>query len=101
MKVLERMIQRIYDDKWDELEKLDKAFTVLEEQHGYPPKTRYLYISGGHKVNTLVVERLWDSMAAMEQATEKLQATAEAKELFTKSAQIVKAMNIEFLMALE
>jgi len=48
MATLERMVQKIYHGKWEELEEMDKEWTTIESRHGYPSKTRYVYISGGH-----------------------------------------------------
>ena len=47
MKVVQRLIQRIYADKWPMLEKMEKTWDAAESRLGFPPKTRYRYFSGG------------------------------------------------------
>ena len=101
MTIVERQIQKVRPGKWEELEELDKENTVIESRYGYPPKTRYTYISGGHDWNTLVVERQWESFAAIEAAFQKLSADPEAKTLGDKSLEIIESTQLEFLGKLE
>ena len=101
MAILERYVQKVRPGKWEELEELDKQNTVLEERHGFPPKTRYTYISGPYDSGTLVVERLWESFSAGEAAHEKLAADPEAEELSKKAGEILKSSRLEFLSKLE
>jgi hypothetical protein len=95
------MLQKIHHGKWEELDEIDKEWTTIESRHGYPSKRRYVYISGGHDTNTLVVERLWDSFAALEEAFKKVRSDPEAKALQKKGAEIVESEQMEFLWKLE
>ncbi len=101
MAILERQIQKVRPGKWEELEEIDKEWTTIESRYGYPPKTRYVYISGAYDANTLVVERLWDSFAALEEASQELNGDPEAKPLGEKTSEIVKSTKMEFLWKLE
>jgi hypothetical protein len=100
MAILQRMIQRIGAGKWEELEELDRQWTEIENRCGYPPKTHYTYISGPHAAGTLVVERLWESFAAGEEAWNKLMADPDAAALQARTQQIVKRTHYEFLQKL-
>ena len=66
MIVIERMIQEIYPGKAAELEEIDRRYDAIESTLGFPPKRRYWSISSPYDSNTLVLERKWESMAAME-----------------------------------
>jgi len=101
MTIVERLIQKVRPGKWEELEELDKECTAIESRYGYPPKTRYTYISGGHDWNTLIVERQWDSIATAEAAFWKLSADPEAKTLGEKALEIIESTQLEFLQKLE
>ncbi len=101
MAMLERQIQKIHPGKWEELEELDKEYTTIESRYGYPPKTRYVYISGAHDNGSLVIERLWDSLAAIEEAVQKLNDDPEEKALSEKASEIIESMKMEFLLKLE
>jgi hypothetical protein len=69
---LERQIQKIRPGKWAELEELDPKFNNVESRLGFPPKRRYRCYIGGHTNNTLIIEREWESLAAMETAYMKV-----------------------------
>ena len=44
--VIMRLIQRVANGKWDDLEDIDKKCNVIEDKLGYPPKKRYRSLSG-------------------------------------------------------
>jgi hypothetical protein len=98
MIIIERMVQQIRADKWAELEKLDKKFNAVEARLGFPPKKRYSCLSGGYDMNTLIIERQWPSMAAMETAYEKTMADPEYQALGNESASIIKSYREELYM---
>jgi hypothetical protein len=101
MAILQRLIQKVRPDKWEELEEMDKEWTTIESRYEYPPKTRYVYFSGGYDTDTLVVERLWDSFAAAEETINKLSADPEANALSKKFYEIVESQKMELLVKLE
>ena len=69
---LERQVQQIHPGKWEELETLDPKFNKVESRNGFPSKRRLRCYIGGHSNNTLVIERDWESLAAMEAAYMKV-----------------------------
>ena len=81
MRVLERLIQHVNPGKWEALEVLDKKYDVMEKKLGYPTKRRYRSFAGGGDTDTLVIEREWESMAALEAAWEKSFSNAEFQQL--------------------
>lgn len=70
--IVERMVQKIYPGKWTELDEIDKRYDAVEKRLGFPAKKRYSCVMGGdHDSNTLIIEREWDSLGAMEAAFEE------------------------------
>ncbi len=95
MITLERMIQKVHPGKWTELEEIDKRYNVVESRLGFPPKKRYHCIMGGHDQNTLIIERQWDSLAAMEATYEKAFADPEFQALGEEVTSIITSHQIE------
>lgn len=93
--ILERHVQEIFPAKWLELESLDKKYDAVENRQGFPTKKRYRCYFGGHTITTIIVEREWDSLAAMESAYEKLFADPEYQALEFESDLIIKSVQIE------
>jgi hypothetical protein len=92
---VERLIQQVRSDKWAELEALDKKYNTVESRLGFPAKKRYRCFFGGHNTNTLIVERQWESLAAMEATYEKAFTDAEWQALGDQSTLIIKSDQIE------
>lgn len=69
--VIVKLIQRVANGKWEELEELDKKFNELEEKLGYPPKKRYRSLSGAYDNNVVIIEREWQSLSKMEKIMTK------------------------------
>lgn len=101
MVVLERMVQEIFPGKTAELEELDKRYNDVEGGLGFPAKKRFWSISGAYGMNTLIIEREWPSMAAMEAAYEKSFANPDVQALFAAGADIIKSSRIELYMPAE
>jgi hypothetical protein len=91
MIVIERLIQKIYPDKWAELEEIDKRYDVVEGRLGFPPKKRYRCIYGAHDTDTLIIERQWDSYAAMEATYDKALVDPELQALWAEGTSIVRS----------
>ena len=98
MIVIERMIQHIYPGKWAELETLDKKYNAVETRLGFPVKKRYQLLMGSHPMGTLIIERQWPSLAAMEAANEKGLADREYLSLQQESAPFIKSTHWELYM---
>jgi hypothetical protein len=95
MIVLERQIQQVRQGKWAELEEIDKKFNAVEGRLGFPAKKRYQCIAGSHDVNTLIVERQWESLAAAEAAYEKALADPEHQQLMQGLEALIKSAQRE------
>jgi len=98
MIVVERIVQQIYPGKNAELEALDKRWDAIEKGLGFPPKKRLWSISGAHTTNTLIIERQWESLAAMEAAYENSFADPDIQALEAEGDAIIKSSRIELYM---
>jgi len=63
--ILQRSIHVVKRDKWDEFVALEKQIDALLIKAGIPPRRRYQPMIGG-LTNIQVVEREWESLAALE-----------------------------------
>lgn len=95
MIAIERMTQKIYPGKWAELEEIDKRFNEVEQRVGFPPKKRLQCVMGSLDQNTLIIERQWDSLAAMESTYEKVMTDPAWQSLGKEIASIVQSSQIE------
>jgi hypothetical protein len=100
MIVIERIIQKIHPEKWSALEEIEKKYTEVETGLGFPPKKRFRCLMGQHDSNTLIIERQWESLAAMEAAYEKAFVNPEHQALTQESAAIIQSGQYEVLMPL-
>ena len=100
MIIVERMIQKVRPGKWAELEEIDKRYDAVESRLGFPPKKRYRCVMGGYDWNTLIIERQWVSLAAMEATYEKAFADPEHQALSEEIISIVKSTQGEVYMPL-
>jgi hypothetical protein len=101
MVVLERNTQHIYPDKWEELNTIDGEFNQVESRIGFPTKKRFQLLLGADESNTLIVERQWPSMAAMETAYEKAMADPDWQALAAKSITIIRDHRYEVYLVLD
>jgi hypothetical protein len=97
---VERHVQQIVPGKWAELEAIDKKYNTVESRLGFPAKRRYRCYVGGHNTNTLIVERQWESLAAMEATYEKAFADPEHQALEVESAPIIESVQVELYVPL-
>lgn len=96
--ILERNIQRIVNGKLGELEELDSQFDEIEIKIGYPPKKRFLQLTGSYDTQTTIIERQWESLAKMEKLMTKAVLDPEYQKLMEKLIQIVEWQKIELLV---
>ena len=96
--VIQRLIQRVFNGKWDELEKNNKKFDEIEATYGYPPKKRYRYLTGGSDNNTIIIERQWESLAKMEKIMTKSFLDAEYQKLVKELDSIIESQSMELLV---
>jgi hypothetical protein len=100
MMIIERQIQRVRSGKWAELEDLDKKFTVVESQLGFPVKRRCRSLVGGLTTDMLIIERQWESFAALEVVYEKTFTDPEHQALSAAVELILESQQIEFYLPL-
>jgi hypothetical protein len=86
---IERLTQQVRSDKWVELQAIDARFNSVESRLGFPLKRRYRCYFGGHNSDTLIVERQWESLAAMEAAYEQAFADPEFQALGAEATSII------------
>ncbi|HMN59504.1 MAG TPA: NIPSNAP family protein [Anaerolinea sp.] len=100
MVILERDVQHIYPDKWDELNKIDGEFNLVESGFGFPEKKRFQLLIGADEANTLIVEWQWPSMSSMEAAYEKAMADPAWQALVAKSNEMIRDHRYEVYLVL-
>ncbi len=96
--VIVRLIQRVFNGKWEKLEKIDKKFTEIEERLGYPPKKRYRYLTGSLDNNTIIIERQFQSLAKMEKIMTKAFLDPEYQKLSSELDSIIESGKMEILV---
>jgi len=96
--IIERLIQEIYPDRWAELELLDKKYNAIEARLGYPPKKRSRSLAGALDMNTIIIEREWESLAKMEATTLLAMADPEYQAVNAESNAIIKSNRWELYM---
>jgi hypothetical protein len=93
--VIMRLIQRVANGKWDELEELEKKFNEFEDKLGYPPKKRYRNLTGAYDNNVIIVEREWQSLSKMEKIMTKGFLDPELTKLSKKLDSIIEWQKME------
>lgn len=94
--VIWRQIQKIYPDKWDDLEEIEKKFNEIEKKLGFPAnKKRYRHLIGTQDINTLIIEYQWESMAKMEKMITKAVLDPEYQKLQAESLLIIQSSQWE------
>ncbi len=100
MRILERLIQQVKPGHWEALEVLDKKYDVVEKKLGFPTKRRYRSFASAGNTDVLVIEREWESMAALESAWEKSMTNADMQQLMVEGEGIISSNAWELYMVL-
>jgi hypothetical protein len=80
MRIVERHVQKLESNQWQAYQEREKKFAAIEERlGGYPLKRHYRAVSG-NEIGTVVWDREWESMAAMEASYEKLGAEPDFQD---------------------
>ncbi|MFX1517278.1 MAG: hypothetical protein ACFFC6_13325 [Promethearchaeota archaeon] len=98
--VLVRFIQEIFPDKWPQLEEIDSKYNEIEKKLGFPPKKRYRSLMGGHHYDTLIIDRMWESLAKLEELTVKSMGDPEYQKLQEEAQSIIKSQKVELYLPL-
>ncbi len=93
--VIMRLIQRVANGKWDDLEEIDKKCSELEDELGYPPKKRYRSLFGAYDNNVLIIEREWQSLSKIEKSMTKGFLDPELTKLYEKLDSIIEWQKTE------
>ena len=96
--IIERLIQRVFNGKWEALEEIDKRFNEIEDKYGFPPKKRYRYFSGRYDTSTIVVDRQWESFAKYEKIMTKAFLDPEFQKLGDKLDSIIETQYHDLLV---
>jgi len=87
MSIMERCTQEINAEGWKVVGELERAFEAAEEKMGgVPKKRRYLLMYGGQAQGTMVWEREWESMAAIEAYGAKAETDPDFQAAFKRVA---------------
>jgi hypothetical protein len=100
MIIIERQIQKVRSGKWTELEELDKKFVLVESGLGFPARRRCRSLVGGLTTDMLIIERQWESFAALESVYEKALMNPEHRALSEEAELILESQQIEFYLPL-
>jgi hypothetical protein len=95
MIAIERLTQKVVPGKWAALEEIEKKYNAVEGRFGFPAKKRYQCMIGGHDTNTLIIERQWESVAAMEAAYEKIMPDPEYQALNVEISSVIESSQME------
>jgi hypothetical protein len=98
--IVERMIQKVIPGKFAELEAFDQKIKPLEARFGFPPKRRMRCMIGGHNTDTMILEREWESLAALEAAYNKAWADPEHQASRAETVSLIKSIKTEIYMLL-
>lgn len=96
--IINRLIQKVHPGKWEELDEIDKKFDEIESRIGFPPKKRYRCLSGALDLDTIIIERQWESLAKMEKFMLKAFLDPEYLKLSDKLNPIIESARIELYM---
>lgn len=87
--------QKVKSGKRAELDELNKRWRAFDERLGMPPEKQYSCFTGSHEMNTLLLIREWESLAAMEAGFEKMQADPELAELSAAGGKCIESTQWE------
>ena len=81
-KYIERFTMTVSTGNWEKLMEIERRFTICEDSLGGIPRKKWLQpFSSPQILNSVQWERVWSSLAEMEQAGEKMKNSLEHKEI--------------------
>jgi hypothetical protein len=96
VRILERIVTKVERGRWADLASVERRFEELESQWGFPTARRYRAGAGSLDMNTMVLEREWDSYAAREEAYERAMENEDWHALGRESYGIIGSTQAEF-----
>ena len=100
MAILERQISQLRPGKAKEVIEISKRFDAIEKRWGFPVKRFYSSLAG-EPVNTMVMEREWESLAAYENAWALARADADWQVLGAQRSDLSTGHRTEFYMVVD
>ena len=100
MRVLERRIQLLERGERDTYMAKEKQWQELEERLGGFPSKRHCVPLSNASGTTVIWEREWESLAAMEDAYTRMGSDPESKKLYSPSMILDDQMEMYFLFDL-
>ena len=88
---------RIPYHKWQQSDGIDKKLDEMEAKFGFLLKKRYWDLVGPNN-NTLVIERIWESMVKMEEVMEKANSDPDYLVLGAQLIDFVSSQKMEVHM---
>lgn len=68
MAILERLVFKLQGGNWERIQQAEAVADEIEARWNFPPKRLYRPMLSGSSFDTLIIEREWESLAAMEAA---------------------------------
>ncbi len=102
MRVMERIVQKVRPGQWAALEEAGKKLTAAERRLGWPAvvkRYRPIFFGGGD-LNTLIIEREWDSLAAYESALDNVIYDAEFQAIINEFRNVIEGTTVELYVPL-
>jgi hypothetical protein len=87
--------QKVKRGKRAELDELNKRWRAFDERLGIPPEQQYACMFGSREAGTLLLIREWESMAAMQEGFQRMQADSELAELMGEAGDIIESTQWE------
>jgi hypothetical protein len=101
MAILERCTQNVIA-KEEDMIALEKKFDALEAKMGHvPPKRRYYAMYGALPAGTMVWEREWENMAAIEAYNDKAMNSPEWASAFQEAAKVFADTHFELFWKMD
>jgi hypothetical protein len=80
MRIVERHVQKLEPHQWQAYQEREQKFAAIEERLGGYPRKRYCRAMSGNELRTVVWDREWESLAAMEASYEGLGAAPDFQD---------------------
>ena len=99
-KYIERFMMTASTGNWGKLMEFERRFTICEDKLDSIPRKKWLQpFSSPQTLNSVQLEREWNSLAEMEDAGEKMKNSSEHKEIIDAliSSGVVNSFHRELL----
>ena len=101
MSILVRTYQTFRPENWDEALELAKRGIAVGKRLGLPPLTFYRCLSPSHSVTTLISDREWPSLAAMEADYDEAAGAPVDRAIWQELTPIIESTHIELFLKMD